>query len=124
MLDIDDFKFVNDNYGHDIGDIVLEKLGKIIYNNIRGYDDAIRYGGEEFLIILYRIDLNEAKYVAERIRKEFKAIQYDQYPGLKITVSIGVTICKPNDSFYELVRRADYALYFAKKSGKDVVRCA
>jgi diguanylate cyclase (GGDEF)-like protein len=124
MLDIDDFKFVNDNYGHDIGDIVLEKLGKIIYNNIRGYDDAIRYGGEEFLIILYRTQLNEAKDVAERIRKKFKAIKYDQNAKLKITVSIGVTISKVKESLDESVRRADYALYLAKKSGKDVVKCA
>jgi len=122
MLDIDDFKKVNDNYGHDFGDLVLKKLGRIIQENIRIYDDPIRYGGEEFLVLLYRANLDEAKYIAERIRSSFKFVQYDQYPDLQITISIGIATCKENETFGELITRSDRALYLAKKSGKNVVK--
>ncbi len=121
MLDIDDFKKVNDSYGHDFGDIVLKKLSKILVENVRNYDDVIRYGGEEFLVVLYRVSEKEAINIAERIRKAFQNTKYNEAKNLKITISIGVAKAKKEESLFDVIKRADEALYLAKQKGKNRV---
>jgi two-component system cell cycle response regulator len=125
MIDIDHFKKVNDTYGHKSGDLVLEKLSQIIKSSIRKSDIAVRYGGEEFLIILQNIkSADDALKVAEKIRKnvENTEIKLDNGKILKKTVSIGVSIypdqCKNG---WECIKMADMALYNAKNSGRNKV---
>ncbi|MDA3846219.1 MAG: diguanylate cyclase [Vallitaleaceae bacterium] len=125
MIDIDFFKKVNDNYGHQVGDFVLEGLAKVIHENIRDYDRLIRYGGEEFLLLLGDSDHNKTKRLAERIRKtiedyHFKTDEID----ISITISIGVSLIKPTDAdIEEVIGRADKALYYAKHNGRNQVSC-
>ncbi|MCS7279556.1 MAG: diguanylate cyclase [Thermodesulfobacteriaceae bacterium] len=120
MIDIDNFKSINDNYGHEMGDVVLKKLAEIFLNNIRATDVASRWGGEEFLILLPNTNLDNALLIAERIRRQVEALKIDNLS--KITVSIGVTAYNGNENINELISRADMALYEAKTSGKNTVR--
>ncbi len=126
MMDIDNFKNINDEYGHDVGDLTLKKLAEVIKRNIRGSDIAARFGGEEFVVLLPRTDEKGAELVAERIRRDFKKdpVRVD---GREITttVSIGVAEIENGENLEELIKKADTALYRAKRTGKDkVVRFA
>ena len=123
MLDIDNFKHINDTYGHSFGDKVLRKVAETISSNTRPYDDAIRYGGEEFLLILYRTQRKNTLMIAERIRKKIEQITFDKHPEVKITISIGLTFfdTKKGDSLDEQIENADRALYRAKRKGKNRV---
>ncbi|MGA1846927.1 GGDEF domain-containing protein [Deferribacter abyssi] len=122
MLDIDDFKSVNDNYGHQIGDQVLKYFTNIIKNNIRKVDIPFRYGGEEFLIILPHTSKEQAIVVAERILKELNETVFKiKGNSLKITASIGVTEAKEHDSVDTLIKRVDDLLLKAKREGKNRV---
>lgn len=119
MIDIDDFKMVNDRHGHICGDRILTAIGKCILDCIREYDMPVRYGGEELAIILPRTNLQVAYDVAERLRKAVEACDTD---GICVTVSIGVAEslineCTPD----QLVRMADHALYQSKNNGKNRV---
>jgi|GEM_PF-3895704 len=120
IMDIDDFKKINDNYGHDKGDIVLLKLVEIINGEIDvKHDLAFRFGGEEF-IVLYAGHLNDAHLLAERIRRKFGAHIFQQLDCCNVTVSIGV--CEYDISFggrREFFSAADKALYRAKQLGKN-----
>jgi diguanylate cyclase (GGDEF)-like protein len=120
MSDIDNFKDVNDNYGHQKGDEVLKQISKILLQNSRQSDLPARYGGEELAIILAEIPIEKAILIAERLR-----IQIFQYYKLKtpaVTISIGVsTFCKEMISGHELIKAADKALYAAKESGRNKV---
>ncbi|MBM7556519.1 GGDEF domain-containing protein [Halanaerobacter jeridensis] len=122
MLDIDDFKLFNDNYGHQAGDEILKLLAQILENNTRKTDIVARYGGEEFTIILPGANLERAVMKAEKICNKVrdKKIEY-QNKKLNITISIGVTTynSEANDSKTKLINRADMALYQAKEEGKN-----
>jgi diguanylate cyclase (GGDEF)-like protein len=119
ILDIDDFKKVNDLYGHQKGDEILRKLGIILDGARRDLDICARYGGEEFAIILPHTNSNEAKKIAERIRK--KVEDYFQN-DIKITISLGVSNCPESSiALDELIKKADDALYESKESGKNKV---
>ncbi len=125
MIDLDNFKKVNDIYGHIFGDKVLQHVSEIVRKNIRKNDYAFRYGGEEFLVLLPSADLNSAKKVAERIRKNLESSTVC-YFGIKIriTASFGVAVFK--DQYLDLdvedmLKIVDKALYIAKKSGKNRV---
>ncbi len=124
MVDIDHFKNVNDNYGHDVGDQVLCTLATCIKNNVRAMDMPARYGGEEFIVLMPEADLNSALEVAERLRRsveqtEFRASAKDFF---KLTISVGVTQWKAQDNTLEpTIRRADSALYRAKELGRNRV---
>lgn len=129
MCDIDHFKSVNDNYGHQQGDLVLREVSKIMRKNVRNTDIAARYGGEEFAIILPETTQADAKVVAERIRHDiahcdFPSLITGQAP-LKCTISIGVAGFPLNsDDKEQLIQKADIALYKAKRSGRNkVVLC-
>ncbi|WP_456450698.1 GGDEF domain-containing protein [Hydrogenimonas sp.] len=120
MIDADDFKKINDTFGHVAGDKVLILLAKLFKSSIREYDRAYRYGGEEFLIIFNRAKKEDAVKVAERIMqlvRNNKLIYKNQV--IRITLSMGLTEHQKGDTLETLIERADAAVYEAKKSGKD-----
>jgi diguanylate cyclase (GGDEF)-like protein len=121
LLDIDNFKEVNDSFGHQAGDEVLRRIGKIIMDTVREADLPARYGGEELTIILPETSGKQALAIAERLRKNVNQLfKHDPV----VTVSIGVSsIRQPGiDGATDLVRLADKALYVAKAGGKNKVR--
>ncbi|MBF0333610.1 MAG: diguanylate cyclase [Alphaproteobacteria bacterium] len=123
MLDLDYFKMVNDTYGHDAGDLVIKALAKVLRQAVRASDLVIRYGGEEFLVILLDSSPEAADAVAEKIRSTVEAL--DIVAGgvvLKKTISIGLADF-PGDSetFWQAVKFADVALYQAKETGRNRV---
>lgn len=122
MLDLDNFKTLNDKYGHLVGDEVLKKVAQTIRKNVKTPDEVIRYGGEEFLIIAYRCPLKEGFKLGERLRKKIKNIKIKDYKDLKITVSIGVSEYNSQKDLLSVIEEADKAMYSAKKSGKNAVR--
>jgi len=126
MLDIDDFKHVNDRYGHPIGDIVLRQVASTIKESIRDIDVCGRYGGEEFIVFIVHTSLNKALEVADRIRQAIaeKIIPIDlvNIHSISVTVSCGVSYLLRTDSKEELIQRADKGLYMAKHSGKNCVK--
>lgn len=126
MVDIDHFKKFNDTFGHLTGDKVLKYVAQKIKKLIKGQDFIGRFGGEEFVILLPSTAINHAATVAEHIRNFFattKLTGSNQNLG-KITVSIGVTEYKTNDSSETIISRADKALYKAKKGGRNQVQCS
>lgn len=119
MFDIDDFKKVNDTYGHSVGDYVLSSIASDVKTHIRTSDILCRIGGEEFAVILPEIGLESAAIVAEKIRS---AIESENYvDGEKITVSVGVGSFKEGDDFNAFYRAVDSLLYDAKENGKNRV---
>lgn len=127
ILDIDHFKQVNDNHGHDVGDRVIQQFAGRISNAVRGIDLACRYGGEEFLIAMPDTEMSFATVVAERLRQEIasdKFISDETGKELEITVSIGLASTEngpDEDSPQKLIKRADDALYIAKTGGRNRV---
>jgi diguanylate cyclase (GGDEF)-like protein len=123
MLDIDNFKKINDTYGHDIGDLVLTKLVETIKKEIRREDLFIRYGGEEFLLILPNSNLQNTYKVAEKIRKAIESLEVDiGEKHIKFTISLGVSeINRFDENLYDAIKRADINLYKAKRNGKNRV---
>ncbi len=119
MFDLDNFKSINDQYGHLAGDLIIRELSSTIKDNIRYYDFAFRYGGEELLVLLYDADQVTATFICERIRKSFIAKKYEEIDGNNVTVSIGVSTLLPDDTADILIQRADDALYMAKSNGKN-----
>ncbi|MCS7233498.1 MAG: GGDEF domain-containing protein [Synergistetes bacterium] len=122
MLDIDNFKSVNDSYGHPLGDRLLREVSDIIRGSVRSGDAVIRYGGEEFLILLVKTNKERAMVPLERIRKRISESEFTN-KKISITVSIGVSSF-PDDnpsSLDELIRFADIAMYEAKRRGKNMV---
>jgi diguanylate cyclase (GGDEF)-like protein len=123
MVDIDFFKRINDEYGHQCGDYILRELAKIIKNTTRATDISSRYGGEEFSIILPGTEIKGATRLAERLRKKIEESEFIyQDKILKITVSIGISILK-EDILEEgkLIEQADLSLYNAKRNGRNRV---
>jgi diguanylate cyclase (GGDEF)-like protein len=123
MLDIDNFKQINDTYGHEIGDKVIKLLAKEIKKIIRKDDFLIRYGGEEFVIILKNANASTAHKVAEKIRKTIENIKIDSNgKEVHFTVSLGISeITEKDNSIFDAIKRADEKLYIAKKTGKNRV---
>jgi len=120
MGDIDHFKNINDNYGHKIGDQVLEKVASLIKEEKREGDFAARWGGEEFLILLPETNIEEAYLTTERIRKEIRNMEYEaNNERLKITLTFGITEYDLELSIEENINRADKALYQGKKQGRN-----
>ena len=120
IFDLDNFKHVNDTYGHLSGDMVLRVLIHEIKRNIREQDYIARYGGEEFVVILAYPEMEEALACAERLKEVASGLRYPGLPGdFNITISMGVTRFRPGESIDSLVGRADTALYQAKTGGKN-----
>lgn len=120
MLDIDKFKSINDNFGHQTGDRVLKNLGRLIQSRARASDTAGRWGGEEFLIICPATDLSGAYELAERIRQDMQHQTITE--DVSVTISAGVAEYKSGEDTETLVKRADGKLYEAKRSGRNNVK--
>jgi len=117
MYDIDDFKVINDTYGHDVGDKVLVEMTKEIKDNIRKTDLIFRVGGEEFVIIFPKTLIDEAYVVTEKIREAVSKM--NMVNNKKITISIGITEVKDNDTPTSIYERIDKLMYVSKHSGKN-----
>ena len=119
FLDIDDFKIINDRYGHAAGDRALKSIAELLVGNVRRTDAVGRWGGEEFLICLSRTSSEEALAVAEKLRHAVDS--YDFELPVELTCSFGVTAYRPEEGLDALVSRADHLLYQAKMGGKNRV---
>lgn len=123
MVDIDHFKSINDTHGHLVGDQVLIAVSKVILACLRPTDMPVRYGGEEFTIFLPGTNVENAKIVGERLRASIEKLPIPLPNGenLSVTVSVGFTERKNEDTVDAIIKRADDALYFAKESGRNRV---
>ena len=122
MLDIDNFKPINDKFGHICGDYVLRKISQTIKSKIRSFDVVIRYGGEEFLIVLPFTNKESAAEIAERIRKAIEDSSFNCNENtIKLTVSIGACQFDGDCNLEDLIKKADENLYMAKREGKNRV---
>lgn len=119
IIDIDFFKKVNDTYGHQAGDKVLQEFANLIKDNIRKTDVLGRWGGEEFVVICIEIDKQNLLLLAEKLRNKIQ--EYDFYKAGRKTASFGVTMYKKNEKIENFINRADTALYEAKKTGRNKV---
>ncbi len=119
MLDIDNFKNINDEYGHDVGDSVLKSFGEILKNHFRGSDTVFRVGGEEFLTLVYNTDKLKALDMAEKLRMKIE--QLSLISGHTITVSIGVAELQPDMGWREWMKLCDTKMYSAKSNGRNQV---
>ena len=124
ILDLDHFKQINDSFGHDAGDEVLREFAVRLATNVRAVDLPCRLGGEEFVVIMPGTSLEDARHVAERIRRDvsrepFRARGMGE--GLMVTVSVGVAASMPGDTPESLLKRADQGVYEAKALGRDQV---
>lgn len=123
MADIDHFKRVNDTFGHQAGDDVLEQVASVLKSNVRPTDFVARYGGEEFSVVLPRTTTGNALSIAERIRTALaaKSMHFNGQPVGRITASFGLASVQPNETPSDLVARADKKVYEAKIKGRNRV---
>jgi diguanylate cyclase len=122
MMDIDDFKIINDTYGHTAGDQVLTRLGRYLSAKVRDSEIVARYGGEEFIVLLPFTSNQEAMDTIERIRKGVEGMIWEgRLSGCQITLSCGIAEVYSYDTVDSVIKRADKALYRAKSSGKNQV---
>ncbi len=119
MFDLDNFKEINDTYGHLFGDKVLRRVAEVVKENLRKTDVVGRWGGEEFVVLLPGTDGEEARAVAEKLRKKLEALGMGN--KVRITASFGVAELKDGDDPLRLILKADKALYTAKRRGKNRV---
>ncbi|MCU0607169.1 MAG: sensor domain-containing diguanylate cyclase [Candidatus Edwardsbacteria bacterium] len=124
FCDIDHFKDINDKHGHAIGDEVLKGMAKLLQGGIREYDRAGRYGGEEFLVMLPETKVEIAVEIAERLRRSvdvWRLIHREKHWPFQVTMSFGVSEMRQDATWEDLVKRADQAMYKAKRSGRNAV---
>lgn len=120
MMDVDNFKQINDHYGHDVGDTVLVEITKKIKSKLRDSDLFSRWGGEEFLILMRESDALVARNKVEELRRYVEELQL-QPQGLRVSASFGVSECNDNCKIKDAIKQADIALYEAKKAGRNRV---
>ena len=120
MIDLDHFKDVNDNYGHNVGDKVLKEISTLFLGILRNVDVLCRWGGEEFVALLPTADLEQTAKIAEKIRHAIDSHKSNETPH--VTASFGVTQIREGDTLDEAINRADRALYDAKDAGRNCVR--
>lgn len=124
MLDVDFFKAVNDTYGHDVGDKVIVAISKVLKDNIRSADLAIRYGGEEFVVLLHNASDEGTLNVAQKIHSAFANIIFDVGAGEKMQKTMSIGIAKfptDGDTIWKCIKFADTALYVAKTTGRNKI---
>ena len=127
LIDVDDFKRLNDELGHLAGDYLLRQIAEVLKRSVRVFDVCTRFGGEEFAILMPGSGVNNALVVAERIRARVEQASREAGPlppHLRITVSLGLATLATDPSPHEFIARADRALYRAKAEGKNCVRVA
>ncbi|MBD3610204.1 MAG: GGDEF domain-containing protein [Gammaproteobacteria bacterium] len=117
LLDIDNFKTINDRYGHETGDVLLTELGRVLKGNVRVVDHVSRWGGEEFLISMPNTSLKQAQIMAEKLRHTLSQHAFEHVGN--ITASFGITSLEADDELADCIKRADMALYKAKDAGKN-----
>ena len=121
LLDLDDFKLINDIYGHPMGDEVLQRVGEVLKKKVRAQDVVARYGGEEFCVVLPGTGWQGSYEVAQKLKEAINELKFSD-PGLKITASIGVTVFPEEaKNLEQLLGIADKLLYYAKNAGKNRV---
>lgn len=123
-LDIDHFKSINDTYGHDIGDVVLNRVSNVIQSHLNENIESVRLGGDEVIIIIYNNNVNTDFKFAERLREEIQDLEFDN-PDIKITASIGLSHTSNFEGvksyFDQLLKESDIQLYQAKRKGRNQV---
>ncbi len=125
IADIDNFKAINDTFGHQVGDAVLKQVGEIIRSTLRIFDVCARFGGDEFSVVMPNSDASSAFTCAERIRKMAAQYNLPELPSFpQLTVSVGVAVAEGKEGAAAVVARADRAMYRAKAAGKNAVRGA
>jgi diguanylate cyclase (GGDEF)-like protein len=125
LIDLDDFKPINDRHTHMVGDQVLRRAAEIMAASIRGSDELVRMGGEEFVLLMPGTSPAEAVTVCERMRVALEDFDWEQIaPGVVVTASFGVATNGEVREVPELVRAADEQLLKAKRTGKNRVMCA
>ena len=122
LIDIDRFKRVNDRYGHSVGDDVLKQVSRILTSTFRASDLAIRWGGDEFLVLLPDVPATGAVVFAERARAQVEKLAFPGVGG--VTISAGVVQIRPDEDARAAIRRADAQLYEAKRSGRNLIKTA
>jgi len=120
MMDIDFFKKINDTYGHNIGDVALEKISKTLLESLRDIDIICRWGGEEFVILLPTVNIQNAFTIAQKLRTNIEKLNIELVGH--ITASFGISNVKEGDTMQSVIDRADKALYLAKNSGRNCVK--
>jgi len=123
MIDVDHFKNINDVYGHQLGDVVLAGIARVIVVNTRELDTVSRYGGEEFAVILPQTDIEKAKIVAEKLRQKIEEKRFhEQLKPKEVTISVGVaTASSEMKTMKDFITASDSALYMAKEQGRNKV---
>ena len=121
LIDIDDFKQVNDRHGHAAGDDVLRAVADVLRGTLRPQDRAGRLGGDEFVVLLPGTTASDARVVAERLRSEMERLLLREYPDMRTTISIGIATARTSASLRESLKEADGALYRAKGQGRNCV---
>jgi diguanylate cyclase len=123
IMDVDFFKKINDTYGHDAGDHVLAAVADHVSRGLRGFDDAYRFGGEEFLLFLKEADADITLRVLERLRSHLEktAVRTEEGQDLFVTASFGFVVSAENLRPEEMLKRADHALYTAKNEGRNKI---
>ena len=129
-MDMDNFKYYNDTFGHELGDYVLVRFSKMLTERVKNYGHAVRYGGDEFVVILDEKDIQFAKDFAKDILKQLKEVVLNDIhervgkdviipDNKKLTCSIGIAECKDSNYVSEALKNADMALYHVKKTTKN-----
>ncbi len=124
FVDIDRFKNVNDRYGHGVGDEVLRMTARTMVNSVRAFDVVGRWGGEEFIAIIANVTLADAQGFAERVRTLIEQSKLHGDPPVQVTVSIGVTVARQDETVEKMVERADELMYKSKQDGRNRVTAA
>ena len=119
IIDIDHFKRINDRRGHDVGDNILKQFTLIVSSNIRSDDIFGRWGGEEFILICPKTNIDNAFYLAEKIRKIVSDTMFEEEKPVTITASFGVGTIQQDEDFASAFKRVDAALYKAKSIGRN-----
>jgi len=122
FIDIDDFKRVNDTYGHDVGDVTLKIVAETVAGSVRPFDVVARWGGEEFIALLINVGQQELTAIAERARSQVELAGYNRGSEvIRVTVSIGATRSRADDTLNQIIRRADELMYRSKARGRNCV---
>jgi two-component system, cell cycle response regulator len=122
LIDLDNFKTINDTYGHQVGDLTLQQISGVLREAVRASDTVFRYGGEEFLVLLPETDLDGAVALGEKIRAAAAARPFgDDGHVFNLTLSAGAASLSDNESGHDMIARADMALYHAKEKGRNRV---
>ncbi len=122
LIDLDHFKHINDRFGHEVGDTVLREIARIVKRGVPSEGSAIRYGGEEIVILLPNLDLSSAKKLCDDLRVIIKSVDWTETAhDFVVTASFGIAKLRPSDDLVNFLKRADLSLYEAKNSGRDRV---